>query len=83
MPTPFEVSVDEWVRKINRQFYQLDEEVVDLHNLSIENYHDITHLMDEIEELKVKIQEINQEINTIKFIQVIAINNNPILMKKT
>ena len=82
MPTPFEVSVDEWVRKINRQFYQLDEEVVDLHNLSIENYHDITQLQDETEELKTKIQEINQELNAIKLIQVIAIKNNPILIKK-
>ena len=81
MPTPFEVSVDEWVRKINRQFYQLDEEVADLSNLSVENYHDITQLQDETEELKTKIQEIKQEINALKLIQIIQLKTNTELIK--
>ena len=65
----FRDNVDSWVKQIRREF----SEFSDIPSLVNENADNIQHNYELIYELKDQIEELKQEINALKLIQVISL----------
>ena len=65
----FNKEVDLWIKQIRHEF----EEISDLANLVCENSNNIQHNYELIYELKDEIDELKQEINALKLIQIISL----------
>ena len=67
----FEENVDAWIKQIRREFSQFSDLPVVV-NESVDN---IQHNYELIYELKDEIDELKQEINALKLIQIITLKN--------
>ena len=65
----FRDNVDSWIKQIRREFTEFSE----LPAIVNENTDNIQHNYELIYELKDKIEELNQEINAIKLIQIMTL----------
>lgn len=65
----FRDNVDSWVKQIRREF----SEFSDIPSMVNENADNIQHNYELIYELKDQIEELKQEINALKLIQVISL----------
>ncbi len=65
----FRENVDSWIKQIRREFSDFSE----LPNLVNENADNIQHNYELIYELKDEIDELKQEINALKLIQIISL----------
>ncbi len=63
----FKENVDSWIKQIRREF----SEFSDLTSVVNENQENIQHNYELIYELKDQIEELKQEINALKLIQII------------
>ena len=72
----FRDNVDSWIKQIRRQF----SEFSDLPSVVSENADNIQHNYELIYELKDEIEELKQEINALKLIQIISLKQK---MNKT
>ena len=70
----FRENVDSWVKQIRREF----SEFSDIPSLVNENADNIQHNYELIYELKDQIEELKQEINALKLIQVISLKQKNI-----
>ena len=69
----FKENVDSWIKQIRREFTDFSE----LPGIVNENTDNIQHNYELIYELKDEIEELKQEINALKLIQVIALKQKP------
>ncbi len=73
----FRDNVDSWIKQIRREFADFS----DIPSLVTENADNIQHNYELIYELKDEIEELKQEINALKLIQIISLkqklNNKP------
>ncbi len=71
----FRENVDLWIKQIRREF----SEFSDLPSIMNENADNIQHNYELIYELKDEIEELKQEINALKLIQIISLKqkNSP------
>ena len=67
----FKENVDSWIKQIRREFSQFSDLPIVL-NESVDN---IQHNYELIYELKDEIEELKQEINALKLIQIITLKN--------
>lgn len=67
----FKENVDAWIKQIRREFSQFSDLPVVV-NESVDN---IQHNYELIYELKDEIDELKQEINALKLIQIITLKN--------
>ena len=65
----FRDNVDSWIKQIRREFSQF----TDLPGILNENTDNIQHNYELIYELKDEIEELKQEINALKLIQIISL----------
>ena len=65
----FRDNVDSWIKQIRREFSEFSE----LPNVVNENADNIQHNYELIYELKDEIDELKQEINALKLIQIISL----------
>ena len=65
----FRENVDSWIKQIRREFADFS----DLPGLMAENTDNIQHNYELIYELKDEIEELKQEINALKLIQIISL----------
>ncbi len=65
----FKANVDLWIKQIRREF----SEFSDLPGVISENTDNIQHNYELIYELKDEIEELKQEINALKLIQIISL----------
>ena len=65
----FRDNVDSWIKQIRREF----SEFSDLPSLVNENSDNIQHNYELVYELKDQIEELKQEINALKLIQIISL----------
>ena len=65
----FRDNVDSWIKQIRREFSDFSE----LPNLVSENTDNIQHNYELVYELKDQIEELKQEINALKLIQIISL----------
>ena len=65
----FRDNVDSWIKQIRREFSEFSE----LPNVINENADNIQHNYELIYELKDQIEELKQEINALKLIQIISL----------
>ena len=65
----FTDNVDAWIKQIRREFSDFS----DLPNVVSENTDNIQHNYELIYELKDQIEELKQEINALKLIQIISL----------
>ena len=65
----FKNNVDSWIKQIRREFAEFS----DLPPLVSENADNIQHNYELIYELKDEIEELKQEINALKLIQIISL----------
>ena len=65
----FRENVDSWIKQIRREF----SEFSDLPGIVSENTDNIQHNYELIYELKDEIEELKQEINALKLIQIISL----------
>ncbi len=65
----FRDNVDSWIKQIRREFSEFSE----LPNVVNENADNIQHNYELIYELKDQIEELKQEINALKLIQIISL----------
>ncbi len=65
----FTDNVDAWIKQIRREFSNFS----DLPNVVSENTDNIQHNYELIYELKDQIEELKQEINALKLIQIISL----------
>jgi len=65
----FRENVDSWIKQIRREF----AEFADVPNILYENSDNIQHNYELIYELKDEIEELKQEINALKLIQIISL----------
>ena len=73
----FRENVDSWIKQIRREFAEFSE----LPSIVNENTDNIQHNYELIYELKDQIEELKQEINALKLIQIISLKQkikNPI-----
>ena len=69
----FRDNVDSWIKQIRREF----SEFSDLTSLVNENADNIQHNYELVYELKDQIEELKQEINALKLIQIISLKQKP------
>jgi len=69
----FKENVDSWIKQIRREFTDFSE----LPGIVNENTDNIQHNYELIYELKDEIEELKQEINALKLIQVIVLKQKP------
>ena len=73
----FRDNVDSWIKQIRREFTDFS----DIPSLVAENADNVQHNYELIYELKDEIEELKQEINALKLIQIISLkqkmNNKP------
>lgn len=74
----FITNVDSWIKQIRREFTSLS----DLPNLVTESTDNIQHNYELIYELKDEIEELKQEINALKLIQIISLKKGKELQQK-
>ena len=74
----FITNVDSWIKQIRREFTSLS----DLPNLVTESTDNIQHNYELIYELKDDIEELKQEINALKLIQIISLKKGKELQQK-
>ncbi|HLD87234.1 MAG TPA: hypothetical protein VJB12_04150 [Candidatus Nanoarchaeia archaeon] len=67
----FKENVDAWIKQIRREFSELS----DLPAIVQENTENIQHNYELVYELRDEIEEMKQEINALKLIQIIALKN--------
>ncbi|MCH8328794.1 MAG: hypothetical protein IIB81_00185 [Nanoarchaeota archaeon] len=67
----FTDNVDSWIKQIRREFANFS----DVPNVVSENIDNIQHNYELIYELKDQIEELKQEINALKLIQIISLKN--------
>lgn len=65
----FRENVDSWIKQIRREFSEFSE----LPSIMSENTENIQHNYELIYELKDEIEELKQEINALKLIQIISL----------
>lgn len=65
----FRDNVDSWIKQIRREFADLS----DLPRMINENADNVQHNYELIYELKDEIEELKQEINALKLIQIISL----------
>ncbi|MBI2558274.1 hypothetical protein HYW20_03045 [Candidatus Woesearchaeota archaeon] len=65
----FRENVDSWIKQIRREFTEFSE----LPTIVNENADNIQHNYELIYELKDQIEELKQEINALKLIQIISL----------
>ena len=65
----FRENVDSWIKQIRREFTEFS----DLPGIINENVDNIQHNYELIYELKDEIEELKQEINALKLIQIISL----------
>ena len=65
----FRDNVDSWIKQIRREFSEFSE----LPSLVDENADNVQHNYELIYELKDQIEELKQEINALKLIQIISL----------
>ena len=65
----FRENVDSWIKQIRREFAELS----DLPAIVNENADNVQHNYELIYELKDEIEELKQEINALKLIQIISL----------
>lgn len=65
----FRENVDSWIKQIRREFAEFSE----LPSIVSENADNIQHNYELIYELKDEIEELKQEINALKLIQIISL----------
>ncbi|MEK6659706.1 MAG: hypothetical protein AABY36_08515 [Campylobacterota bacterium] len=65
----FTDNVDAWIKQIRREFSDFS----DLPNVVSENTDNIQHNYELIYELKDQIEELKQEVNALKLIQIISL----------
>ena len=65
----FRDNVDSWIKQIRREFSEFGQ----LPNIINENTDNIQHNYELIYELKDQIEELKQEINALKLIQIISL----------
>ncbi len=65
----FRDNVDSWIKQIRREFTEFSE----LPSIVTENADNIQHNYELIYELKDQIEELKQEINALKLIQIISL----------
>ena len=65
----FRENVDSWIKQIRREFAEFS----DLPSIMNENADNIQHNYELIYELKDEIEELKQEINALKLIQIISL----------
>ena len=65
----FRDNVDSWIKQIRREFADFS----DMPNMVGENANNIQHNYELIYELKDEIEELKQEINALKLIQIISL----------
>ena len=65
----FRENVDSWIKQIRREFGEFS----DLPSIISENTDNIQHNYELIYELKDEIEELKQEINALKLIQIISL----------
>ena len=68
----FRENVDLWIKQIRREFSELS----DLPSLVNENADNIQHNYELIYELKDQIQDLKEELNALKLIQIISLRQN-------
>jgi uncharacterized protein YlbG (UPF0298 family) len=71
-------GVDAWIKQIRREFTSFS----DLPNVTNENTDNIQHNYELIYELKDDIEELKQEINALKLIQIISLKQGKDLEAK-
>ena len=74
----FITNVDSWIKQIRREFTSLS----DLPNLVTESTDNIQHNYELIYELKDDIEELKQEINALKLIQIISLKKGKDLQQR-
>lgn len=67
----FKENVDAWVKQIKNEFSQF----MDISGVTEENVNNIQHNYELIHELKEQIEELQQEINALKLIQIISLRD--------
>lgn len=73
----FKDNIDAWVKQIRREVGELAE----LPILVKDNEDNIQHNYELIYELKDQIEELKQEINALKLIQIISLKQKPVVAK--
>ena len=71
-------NVDAWIKQIRREFTNFS----DLPSVVTENTDNVQHNYELIYELKDEIEELKQEINALKLIQIISLKKGKIEQKK-
>ena len=67
----FKENVDAWIKQIRREFSEFGE----IPSLVMENADNIQHNYELIYELKDEVEELKQEINALKLIQIISLKS--------
>ena len=74
----FTDNVDAWIKQIRREFSNFS----DMPSVVSENTDNIQHNYELIYELKDEVEELKQEINALKLIQIVSLKNTGELPKK-
>ncbi|MFH0868522.1 MAG: hypothetical protein V1831_04370 [Candidatus Woesearchaeota archaeon] len=74
----FTENIDSWIKQIRREFANFS----DLPPVVNENTDNIQHNYELIYELKDQIEELKQEVNALKLIQIISLKNGKELQHK-
>lgn len=74
----FTENIDAWIKQIRREFSDFS----DIPNIVSENTDNIQHNYELIYELKDEIEELKQEINALKLIQIISLKKTREEQKK-
>ncbi|MEK6883267.1 MAG: hypothetical protein AABY22_26810 [Nanoarchaeota archaeon] len=66
-------SINEWIKKFESDSSDAKEAIIELQSLQNENIDNIQHNYELIYELKDQIEDLKQEVNALKLIQIINI----------